>query len=548
MSFRKFVTLTLYFIIAVAIGLLLLKNLDFDIQIFKDNQTSVLSEVKERIEVVVKEVLDTKSTVNTKVDSEIVKITKDSSDPHAYFVADGYKNSFRVMLQNGQYQKLNRELEILDKNASKNILKEDRLFIAYESFEIKNAAYETLLNYWVIATPDHYQPYLARASYYYAMAWSSRGYKYMSRTSDKSVNKMYDYIKLAMKDISVVMTKNKEIIVPHSLLIGMSGMGGGDKELKKVINQALQIKPLSYEVRLRYLNFITPRWGGSFKKMAAFIDDSEKYISENSRLEALSGLVYSETGEVQKLKKNYAKAEELFSEALSLSENHDTLFERGITRDYLKKYEAAIADFSRAIEIYSEKSRYYYWRARSYNALEKYDKAAVDIKKAYSLDPFDSYVHSHMKWMANRLTNMAYQLNSNQQFKQAISKYSLALELSPGNAENYDRRSRAYIGLHKLDKALDDIKTAIRLNPYEIRYYLMADYLLAKSKKWDEIIDYWNAFIKLKPGNGRAYLERGGSYYRKGNIQAAIADAKKSSELGNIGGQEMYQQIKHRTQ
>jgi len=325
-------------------------------------------------------------------------------------------------------------------------------------------------------------------------------------------------------------------------------MSGADKELQEIIDKALLINPLSYELRVRYLNFITPRWGGSLKQMETVIKSSEKYMPENSRLEALAGLVYSEAGEIEALKKNYKKAENYFSRALSLAENNDTLFERGKARNYLKKYQAAIKDLSRAIELRSEISRYYYWRARSFNALKEYEKAAIDIKKARSLDPFDSYVHSHINWMTKRLVHEGYQFNSNQKFKQAVDKYTLALDLSPQIAINYDRRSRAYIGLHKMEEALVDIKTAIRLDPAEIRYYSLLDYLLSKSKQWDEIIRYWDAFIKLKPGNGRAHLERGGSYYRKGDIQSAIADAKKSSELGNLEGKEMYQRFKHRAQ
>jgi len=544
MQFRNIVTLVLYFIIAVAIGVLVLKNYGFDMEEIKDSSVSMISEVKQGIETVVNQSAENKKTV---IEGEI-KAIESGTDPHSYFVNDGYKNNFRVMLQNGEFSKLNRLLDQLQNDAYEDVTNEAQLFLAYESFEIKNADYEVLFNNWIIVTPDQYQPYLARASYYYAMSWLSRGHKYISRTSDKSVNQMYDYFKLAMKDISVVMEKNKKTTVPHYLLIGMSAMSGADKELQEIIDKALSLNLLSYELRARYLNFITPRWGGSLKQMASVIKAAEKYIPENSRLEALSGLGYSEAGEIEALKKNYEKAEKYFSRALSLAENHDTLFERGKARNYLKKFEAAIKDLSRAIEINSEKSRYYYWRARSYNGLKKYAKAAADIKKAYSLDPFDSYVASHMKWMSNRLANEAYQLNSDQKFKQAINKYTLALDLLPQDAANYDRRSRAYIGLHKMDKALADIKTAIRLDPYEIRYYLMVDYLLAKSKQWDEIIAYWDTFIKLKPKSGRAYLERGGSYYHKGDIQAAIADAKKSSELGNPEGQVMYQRFKHQGQ
>ena len=61
----------------------------------------------------------------------------------------------------------------------------------------------------------------------------------------------------------------------------------------------------------------------------------------------------------------------------------------------------------------------------------------------------------------------------------------------------------------------------------------MVDYLLAREKRWDEILLYWNSFLRTNPANADAFYERSGTYYHQGNLQKAIADLKKACDLGH---------------
>jgi regulator of sirC expression with transglutaminase-like and TPR domain len=60
----------------------------------------------------------------------------------------------------------------------------------------------------------------------------------------------------------------------------------------------------------------------------------------------------------------------------------------------------------------------------------------------------------------------------------------------------------------------------------------LIDWLLGRENRWDEIIDYWNQYINLAPDSAKAYFERGGTYYHKGNLNLAIQDLKKACSLG----------------
>ena len=47
------------------------------------------------------------------------------------------------------------------------------------------------------------------------------------------------------------------------------------------------------------------------------------------------------------------------------------------------------------------------------------------------------------------------------------------------------------------------------------------------------------------PDNADAYLERGGAYFRMGQYEPAMADARKAADLGNPQAEEIYQRYRH---
>ncbi len=136
--------------------------------------------------------------------------------------------------------------------------------------------------------------------------------------------------------------------------------------------------------------------------------------------------------------------------------------------------------------------------------------------------------------------------SQNPKLAAAIEHFNAALRLDPDNASLHYRRARAYIDRNQHDRALNDLKRAIQLDPNDIDYYLLMDWVLAKRRDWYQIIRYWDQYIELHPDNGRAYAERGGAYYHKGDIASAVSNAKAAADLGNPEGKEAYEKLKHR--
>ena len=86
---------------------------------------------------------------------------------------------------------------------------------------------------------------------------------------------------------------------------------------------------------------------------------------------------------------NYDAAITDFSKAIEISDKHDYIAYngRGMAYTFLKQYDAAISDFSKAIEINPEDASIYSNRGNTYLSLKQYDNALADLNKSIEIDP-----------------------------------------------------------------------------------------------------------------------------------------------------------------
>jgi tetratricopeptide (TPR) repeat protein len=132
-------------------------------------------------------------------------------------------------------------------------------------------------------------------------------------------------------------------------------------------------------------------------------------------------------------------------------------------------------------------------------------------------------------------------------YSNAVAEYNKAMEDDPNNNEGYYYRGATYLKTGEIEKALPDFKRSIELNPRHFKSYQNLNWLLAKERKWDDIINYLDEYIQLEPGHAQAYLERGHAYYLQGNRDSALKDVKKSCDLGNSEGCTRYKQLKQKS-
>ncbi|MGD2188117.1 MAG: tetratricopeptide repeat protein [Desulfobacterales bacterium] len=194
---------------------------------------------------------------------------------------------------------------------------------------------------------------------------------------------------------------------------------------------------------------------------------------------------YYEQGLVFYKSMEYDRSIDDFTKALEIDpkdkENHKVYYMRG--RAYLenRQYNEAINDFTKALEICPDTDKATKFsiiesRGNSYHSLNKNDAAIKDFSDAIALNPN----HKNIKYVYN---NRGWVWQSKADYEKAIKDYYAALKVDPAFAPSYYGRASAYYKSGNLDRAVEDAKEALRLDPETKKYDDLLFELKAKMKK-----------------------------------------------------------------
>jgi tetratricopeptide (TPR) repeat protein len=196
-------------------------------------------------------------------------------------------------------------------------------------------------------------------------------------------------------------------------------------------------------------------------------------------------------------------------------------YEEGLALHRKGKWDKAIVDYNKALELNPQYTDAYYNRGICYYKKDEYDKAIADYKKVLELDP----------QYANAYYGLALTYEAKGEHDKAIADYNKVLELNPQDADGYCTRGIAYGAKGEYDKAIADYNKALELNPqYAYAYKHRGNAYRNKGEYDKAIADYYKA-VWWEPQDADAYYNRGVAYKYKGEYESAIADFNKVLEL-----------------
>ena len=466
-------------------------------------------------------------------------------DPFGYPVRTVSYPEIRHLLLTRQYQKLNVLLERYQEEFEQDFRNEFDIFDTYNTFSAPVDDYQKYYDEWVQKYPDAYQPYLARAFYLTAMGWESRGYGWAKDTTEQQLKMMKKYLIRASNDIDVVSQLKPKTICLYYLLIKINSTLSNHVAKDTAIRTGLEFFPYSFLLREIYMHYSRPIWSGSYQQMDNFAEQAQTYVKINPRLRLLKGASFNEKGwRVLTGSDNFVISYIFFRIALWHGEHYDSYIGESSCYSKMHLPKMALRSINRSITLNPQSPRSYARRATVYYELGKYEKAQQDISQAYNIMPNYVTVRNAQLRITRSLVKDGFDQYKEKNYEQAIALYTWAIKIKPDYAESYYWRGQAYAYQRNLESALKDYEQSIKLDPNHFESYHSLDWVLCHSKQWDRIIDNWNRYIELNPEDGRAYRERGGAYYHKGDIKAAMADAKKAGELGDEEGQKQYERLK----
>lgn len=439
----------------------------------------------------------------------------------------------RELFESRQFTKLTALLEKYEASCDRDIRYEYAAQNGFEAFDLFTPSYKALLDDWVRSAPGSWVPLTARASYSTRAGWKARGGKWASETTDEKFRRMRDHFESAVRDLQASLRIRPRQLHAYDLLMQIVQNCEGQETGAQIAGKVLEHYPNSYLLRRRQMLSLTPRWGGSYDAMARLARESAPYAGKNARLKTLPGFVSWDKAKMAMFAGEYGKSIPLFEKALSFGENWNFVYDLSECYRLAKMYDRALEMANRAIALEPLSSDAYGLRSKIFFAQGNLIQAMESLKSMERTERTGREEASEIReWEGSRLVNEGHWL-FRKDMVGAIQKYTLAIWFDPKNADAYCWRGICNDRTGKPETALADLRKAVALNPRLYAAYKGLDDVLIKQRRFDEIIAYWTRYIELEPNNDNAYIERYGTYTRKADIRAAMADLGRACELGN---------------
>ncbi len=196
--------------------------------------------------------------------------------------------------------------------------------------------------------------------------------------------------------------------------------------------------------------------------------------------------------------------------------------ERGIAYSANGDYDAAIIDFSRAVEINRNYADGFFNRGVAFQTKKELTKAILDYSEAIRIAP------NSLKAHINR--GVAYY--SNKEYEKAVSDFKRAIEVSPSDTMAYFHLANLYGNLGKNEQAIELYMEILKINSKNAAAYYKLGSLYNSIGKKRKAIDFLKKTIDLAPTLAAAYNDLAEAYYYEKQFGLAIENCDKAIQLG----------------
>lgn len=170
---------------------------------------------------------------------------------------------------------------------------------------------EPRLDEWIRAFPQSYSARLASGIYHVTDAWKKRGELMGNRTSDEQMRGFHESLKRSRADLLASIPLYARPVDSYRYLVRISkGLGLGEE--RDMLDAALKLDPKAYDIRTEYYDAITPRWGGSEKLMARFLEECKNSQMSARDKKRIEGVHYYDLAQQARLEKDYKAGSDYF--------------------------------------------------------------------------------------------------------------------------------------------------------------------------------------------------------------------------------------------
>jgi tetratricopeptide (TPR) repeat protein len=290
-------------------------------------------------------------------------------DVFGYPTLDVDPREVLALLRDRRFAELDAFLVDQQNRALRDFRYEFHLRAAYAAFSRGDPELESLLNDWSEQRPASVPARLARAEYYLARAWESRGTAWMRDTPRENVRGMRDFAARASADAAGALQSDPRQLMGYSILIRTTQLTGGPEESRAALRRGLRASPYSFMLRTDIVAHLEPKLGGSYGEVEFLAEEAQRYAEINPRLRALRGYVHLARGDALERGKQRQRAITEYTRALEYGDNWRALLDRAQAYFREDDYARAITDLNRAWPQRPAEPEILEWRGKTYLAL-----------------------------------------------------------------------------------------------------------------------------------------------------------------------------------
>ncbi len=183
--------------------------------------------------------------------------------------------------------------------------------------------------------------------------------------------------------------------------------------------------------------------------------------------------------------------------------------------------DAAISDFSAAIQRDPSFADAFHNRGRALLRSGAFDKAIVDFGSVIRLNPNNPFAYN----------DRGLGLLNKGEMHRAIADFDKAISLHPLYAGAISNRASAWHNIDDLDRALEDYHQVIQLAPLDPTGYTNRAIVWIDKGDFEKALDDYNAALNISTNDWRFYSGRGEVLRLIGDYQKSLADHAKAIAL-----------------
>ena len=219
---------------------------------------------------------------------------------------------------------------------------------------------------------------------------------------------------------------------------------------------------------------------------------------------------------------DYQAAIEDFSQAIELNPSDPSAWRnRGNAKAKLSQHWNALQDYNKAIELNPNDPDTWSKRGNAKAKLSQHEEAIKDYNKAIELNPNHPYA-----WY-----NRGIAKDDLDQHEEAIKDYNKAIELNPNDPDTWNNRGNSKTKLGQYEEAIKDYNKAIELNPNDPDTWYNLGIAKDDLDQHEEAIKDYNKAIELNPNDPYAWGNRGVAKHNLSQHMKAIKDYNQAIEL-----------------